>query len=130
MVSIKSAINSSSYLYKNIMGLLSKIKDKAISVLVEKFANKYISDFGHLNDINIDSINKNIYLSLNLKGEKDSVKVEITGYEVVKSKNNNFIQLHNITTSREWINVALGKYYLDRRVEIPAQYIGILKFLF
>lgn len=111
------------------MGLFSKIKDKAASVLFAKYADRFISDFGNLNDIKVDSESKDIYLSVNLKGEKESVNIKMSGYEVVKSKDNNFIQFHNITTSREWINVALGKFYLDRRIEIPAQYIGIVKFL-
>jgi hypothetical protein len=111
------------------MGLFSKIKDNATSTLVKAFANHFISDFGNLNDIIINSENKSIYLSVDLKGEKESINIEITGYEVVKSQNNNFIKLHNITASREWINIALGKYYLDRRLEIPSQFIGIVKFL-
>ena len=111
------------------MGLFSKIKDKASSTLVKTFANHFISDFGNLNDIIINSEQKRIYLSLDLKGEKESVNIEITGYEVVKSQDNNFINLHNITASREWMNIALGKYYLDRRIEIPRQFIGIAKFL-
>ena len=111
------------------MGLFSKIKDKATSALLKKFANDFISDFGNLNDIIINSEQKSIYLSVDLKGEKESVNIDITGYEVVKSKDGNFINLHNITASREWINIALGKYYLDRRIEIPSQFIGIAKFL-
>ena len=111
------------------MGLFSRIKDKATSTVVKAFANSFISDFGNLNDIIIDSGNKSIHLSVNLKGEKESVNIEITAYEVVKSQNSNFIQIQNITTSREWINIVLGKYYPDRRIEIPSQFIGIVKFL-
>src|SRR4030042_1450133 len=111
------------------MNFLSNIKDKATSVLIEKLAGNFISDYGNLEDINIDLINKNICLSLTLKGEKESIKIEIKGYEVIKSRNNNSIQLHNIMTSREWINVALDRFYVDRRVEIPALFIGIVKFL-
>jgi hypothetical protein len=111
------------------MGLFSRIKDKATSTLVKTFANHFISDFGNFNDIIINSEHKSIHLSLNLKGEKESVNIEITGYEIVKSQNNNFIKLHNITASREWMNIAIGKYYLDRRIEIPSQSIGIVRFL-
>ncbi len=111
------------------MGLFSKIKDKATSTLVKAFANHFISDFGNLDDIMINSENKSIYLSVDLKGEKESVNIEITGYEVLKSQNNNFIKLNNITASREWINIVLEKYYLDRRIEIPSQFIGVAKFL-
>jgi len=111
------------------MGLFSKIKDIATSTLVKTFVEHFISEFGDLNDIIINSEHKSIYLSVNLKGEKESITIEITGYEVVKSENGNFINLRNITASREWINIAFGKYYLDRRIQIPSQYIGIAKFL-
>ena len=111
------------------MGLFSKIKDKAVSLLFKKSADSFISDFGNLNDLKIDSANKDIYLSVSLKGEKESIDIKMSGYEVVRSKDDNFIQFQNITTSREWINVGLEKFYLERRIDIPAQYIGIVKFL-
>ena len=111
------------------MEIFSKIKDKATAILLKNFANSFISDFGSLDKINVDSKNKSIYLSVNLKGERECITIEITDYKVVKSQNQNSIQLHNITTSREWLNVALSKYYLDRRIKISSQFIGIVKFL-
>ena len=111
------------------MGLFSKIKDKAVSLLFKKSAESFISDFGNLNDLKIDSANKDIYLSVSLKGEKESIDIKMSGYEVVRSKDDNFIQFQTITTSREWINVGLEKFYLERRIDIPAQYIGIVKLL-
>ena len=111
------------------MGFFSKLKDKATAVLLKNVANSFISEFGTLDQINVDSNNKSIYLSVNLKGEKESIKIEITDYRVVKSEHNNFIQLQNIKTSREWLNIALSKYYLDRQIEIPSQFISIVKFL-
>jgi len=111
------------------MGFFSKIKDKATAVLLKNFVNSFISEFGSLDQINVDSNNKSIYLSVDLKGEKESLKIEITDYKVIKSEHNNFIHLQNIKTSREWLNIALCKYYLDRQIEIPSQFISIVKFL-
>lgn len=111
------------------MGLFSKIKDKAVSHLFKKSADSFVSDFGIINDLKIDSANKDIYLSVNLKGERENIDIKMSGYEVVKSKDDNFIRFQNITTSREWINVGLEKFFLERRIDIPVQYIGIVKFL-
>jgi hypothetical protein len=111
------------------MKALSKIKDNATAILLKTFANSFISDFGSIERISVDSDIKSIYLSIKLKGERESITIEITEYKVVKSQNHNSIQLHNIRTSREWLNVALNKYYIDRRIKVPSQFIDIVKFL-
>ncbi|MFA6598738.1 MAG: hypothetical protein WCS69_13525 [Ignavibacteriaceae bacterium] len=111
------------------MGIFSKIKAKAASILFAKYAKKFISDFGDLDTLKIDPVNKNIYLSVNLKGESKSIAITLSGYDVVRSKDGNYILFQTITTSREWINVGLEKFYLEKRIDIPEQYIGIVKFL-
>jgi len=111
------------------MGIFSNIKDKATSLLFAKYAKRFISDFGDLEVLRIDSEQKDIYLSVNLKGEKENITIKMSGYEVVKSKDDNCIQFNTITTSREWINIGLEKFYLEKRIEIPEQYIGVVKFL-
>ena len=111
------------------MGIFSKIKAKAASILFAKYVKEIILDFGDLDNLKIDPVNKNISLSVNLKGESKSIAITMSGYEVVRSKDDNYIQFQTITTSREWINVGLEKFYLEKRIEIPEQYIGIIKFL-
>jgi hypothetical protein len=111
------------------MGILSLFKDKATSTLLKTFANSLVADYGRLDNIDLDSSSKNINISMFLKGEKENISIEIADYEVVKSKNQNFIQLHNVKTSREWLNIVLDKYFIDRRIEIPKSYIGIVKLL-
>ncbi len=111
------------------MNIKSIIKDKTTSLIVKQFANSLISEFGELKTIKIDSTLKTISLSVNLKGENDDIKIDVNGYKVIKSPNSSFIQFQEISTSREWLNIVIQKYYRDRQIEIPKQFIRIIDFL-
>jgi len=111
------------------MGFTSWVKDKAIGSLLKAFANNVVSDFGRIENIDLDSENKKIILLVWLKGEKEIISLEVTKYEVVKSNNKNYIHLHNISASREWIEVAINKYFIERQIEIPEQFAGVIKIL-
>jgi hypothetical protein len=108
----------------------SSLKDKAASFVVEQFVKKFISDFGSIDGFKIDSANKRLSLAVTLKGEPEIVRVDVVGYKIINSGNTYFLKLHHISTSKEWLTIVISKYYLDRRIEIPSRFLGVIKFLF
>ncbi|MGE5399561.1 MAG: hypothetical protein ACM3S2_04100 [Ignavibacteriales bacterium] len=103
------------------------IKDKLVSKGAEKFINIMLEGIGSLSGLSIDSKNKAIQLIVALRGETEPVKVTIKEYEITNKNNTNYIIIHRLDASREWMNAAFEKYMKDRKFEIPSQYDFIIR---
>ena len=59
--------------------------------------------------LEIDTTNKTVNIDLELKGETESIRVIVSNYKLVESGNCTFIEVGDITASREWMNVVLAE---------------------
>jgi hypothetical protein len=59
--------------------------------------------------LEIDTVNKTVNLDVELKGEAQPIRVIISNYKLVESGNCTFIEVGDITASREWMNVLLAE---------------------
>jgi hypothetical protein len=82
------------------------------------FNHKY-SYFGVMTTLQIDSTNKKATLELELKGETQPLRVTIDRYELTTVGEKTFLEIKELTTSREWINVFAGKFLKGKKFEIP-----------
>jgi len=104
-----------------------ELKNNTISIVVKKTCNFYIKEFGEMLKFDLDSQNKKIYLDLMLKGEQESLKVEIKDYEIIEENDKAYITFQSVVTSREWINTIVETFLKDdKKVEIPKQYVKLL----
>ena len=116
-------------MFGRLKSLYNNTKDKSISFVVEKTANYYIKDYGKMLNFKLDSENKKVFLEIMLKGEAESLKVEIKDYLIIEKEGKEFLKFTEIDTSREWINVILETFVKDKfnEIEIPKEYSKLLK---
>ena len=121
-------------MFNNIFDGINKLKDKGTSYLFKRFFNSKIDKYGEMIKLKIDSIYKNIELEVLLKGEKESIFINIEKYEVVHKDDSNYIKFKNVSASREWIevlihNVAIPSFAPKKMIEIDSTYAKILDLL-
>jgi len=67
--------------------------------------------------LEIDSENKTINLDLQLKGEAETIRVTISNYKLVENGTCTFIEVDDITASREWINALLAEPAVKQKIK-------------
>ncbi len=110
------------------------IKNSGLAELAKKFINNQIEEYGRMVNLQIDSKNNNILLEVLLKGEKESIKIKIEGYEVVQKDGSAFIKFNKVSSSREWIdaliqNIVILNYAPKKMIEISSSYAKIIDLL-
>ena len=69
---------------------------------------------------------KKAILDLELKGETQPLHVAIGRYELTKAGGKTFVEITEISTSREWVNVLAQDFLIGKKFEIPEAARGIL----
>jgi len=115
------------------MGFLKKAiksgKDMAISSAVKVFAEKYISGFAVINTIEIDSSQKSFTAEVVLKGEKDPISLKVARYEIISEGERHLLIPHNVSSSRQWLDILAKEYLEEHAFEIPAPIARALKIM-
>ena len=109
--------------------MFRKIKDKTLSVTVKIAINNYIKEYGEMFKFNLNSVDKSIEIELMLKGERDTLTVNINRYEIIEKDNKYFIKIDGVQTSREWINTIASTQLEGKRFEIPEDYAKMLNII-
>lgn len=113
------------------MGIIRSIKDTAVSSLGRVLINKFtLERYGEMIKFHLDSEEKQIFLSLLLKGEDKPIDAKAT-YNIEEKNNKTFIRLDDIQTSREWLNAVINDYLPEdkKEVELPSGLNSIIKIL-
>lgn len=118
----------------NIKNKFIGIKDSILSLLLKKYINNLIDEYGEMVNLSIDSKNRKVSLNLLLKGEKENILVDIEEYEVIKKSDRTFIKFKRISSSREWIetlvsNRIIPNYAPNNKFEIDSKYASIIELL-
>jgi hypothetical protein len=105
-----------------ILNIFKQGKDFLIEQAFLTWFNTIKKHIGHMTQIKINSENKSIELDLELKGETAPLRVQIQNYRIFTTDGETFIELTDVTTSREWINALLADYPQPekRRFKVPA----------
>lgn len=103
------------------------LKDKLVSAGIEKAFNFYLEDIGEISDFAIDSAYKTMDFSISLKGEPEPVRLLIREYELTKEREKQYIIIHDLSASRQWINILFDKFLKGKKIEIPAKYEFIVR---
>ncbi len=100
----------------SLFSLLNPAKDCLLAATVKPWLNQTIKRYGHMTQLRIDSTNKRIDIELELKGESSPIQIIVKSYELTSEAGETHIELGEIETSREWINVLVADF-LNRRTE-------------
>jgi len=70
----------------------------------------------------LDSDSKIIQVEMMLKGEEAPIKFQVGKYEILEEDGKVFVEVSELVTNREWMNLAIQNYLPNKRIEVPAQY--------
>jgi hypothetical protein len=107
--------------------MLKKLKDAGLSKAAKIAVNQKIKEFGKMLKFELNSKEKTIYLEVLLDGEDKPLQVDIGSYELIQKDDKHLIVIHEVKTSREWINVVAAKYLEGKSFTIPSEYAKLLK---
>jgi hypothetical protein len=99
--------------------LFRKPKDALISNVIKPLVQTKLNPYGNMTKLSINSADKSIHLSLDLKGESSPIEIHVRDYEVVRDGGNNAIRLGAIETSREWMTQLIKAYLPENKKTIP-----------
>lgn len=115
------------------MGFLKKTltsgKDVTISSTVKVFAEKYISGFANIKTIEIDSSQKSFTAKVVLKSEEDPISLKVARYEIIIEGERHLLIPHNVSASRQWLDILAKEYLEDHAFDIPAPIARALKIM-
>ena len=105
---------------------LKGMKDGAIALFIRSFANEKLSQYGAIDDCQVDTAGARVQLRLRLKGELEPITVAIERYELERIGDERFIRLKSFSCSREWIGVALNQRLADKQFKLPGAVASLL----
>ena len=105
------------------------IKNSSISTIAQKIINDNIKEYGKMVNLKIDTENKKIELEVLLKGEKESIVINIENYEIVDKNDSKYIKFSKISASREWIEVLINNYAPEKMYKIDSAYAKFIDLL-
>jgi hypothetical protein len=103
------------------MGLLSSSKDRLAETMAASLLNKsLLKPYGRIVELKLNSSNKALEVTLELKGEQEWVRIDIQEYELIREDGRCFIIIKRAATSREWLTALAEELAIGKRLEVPA----------
>jgi len=96
------------------------IKDSLLSKILKIILPRFISDFGKVSNLSIDTNSKSIYLTLKLVGESEPVTINISRYEFIQRDGQDYLIIREFSTSKSWLDIAVKKYAPNLQFKIPS----------
>jgi|SRR5882724_2186037 len=91
--------------------------------IVERGAREWLNRkhgaIGTVTALQIDSASHRITLDLELKGDSQPLHVVISRYELTNSEGKSLLEIKELNTSREWINVLAQAFLKGKKFEVP-----------
>ena len=112
---------------KKMFNLLNKGKDVALSATIKKLLNMKIEKYGAVHLLELDSNQKTMKIEVLLKGEQEILEAKVHKYSIEERDEKYFLVLHDVETSREWINLVIEDYLNKEEFELPEKYVSMIK---
>jgi hypothetical protein len=96
------------------MGLFNNFAASAVRGTIN---STYLQPYGSLTELKIDSQNKSLFLIVELKGESEPLEIRVPRYELIQHGDETFLELGEIITSREWLNLLLRDHVNEKVIQ-------------
>ncbi len=106
--------------------MLKKLKDRALSQGARAAFNRFFERYGRLHELNLDTQNKRIDLTITLSGETDPLHLLIGRYRLSRADGGYRLYLYEIESSRPWAQALARDFLEGRALPIPEEYGKIL----
>ncbi len=93
-----------------------------------EFLNRRFEPFGSMTNLQIDPAKRTATLELELKGETQPLKVNIQKYELTTVDGKTILEIKEVQTSREWLNLLLAELGRNGKLkfEVPEAIRAVL----
>ena len=82
-----------------------------------------------MTELFIDTKKKRIRVRLELLGETEPIDVDVSRYSLKEIDEITYITIEEVTSSRQWLAVALREFVVGQDFAIPAKAGAVLKLL-
>jgi hypothetical protein len=109
--------------------VLHRSKDATLAFTARAAINAKLRSVGEITELSIDTKTKQVRVRLELLGEKEPIDVEVLRYSLKNKGETTYITIEEVTSSREWLTVALREFIVGQDLAIPAKAGAVLKLL-
>src|SRR5689334_10730800 len=97
------------------------LSDSAVSWGAREYFNHKYEPLGKMTKLQIDATNQKASLEVELKGETQPLQITIQSYEVTDVGGKSFLEVKQMQTSREWMNIVAAELIKGGKLkfEIP-----------
>jgi hypothetical protein len=90
-----------------------------IEFSLKEYLNRRYSEVGTVWELKLDLEAKRISLEIELKGETEPVKFTVERYEVSESDGKLFLEILDITASRQWLQALTPLLLKGKKIALP-----------
>ena len=110
---------------------LNSAKDHMIAKGAKAHCNKYIEPYGTVVDLQLNTVERSLFLTLQLKGEETPVDVHIREYAFSTEEGKSVLVIDGtkIDTSREWLAKLLHDHFGQKRLVVPEKLEWVVQLL-
>ena len=109
--------------------VLHRSKDATLAFTTKIAINAKLRSIGEMTELSIDTKKKRIRVRLELLGETEPIDVDVSRYSLKEKGKTTYITIEEVTSSREWLAVALREFVVGQDLAIPAKAGAVLKLL-
>jgi hypothetical protein len=114
---------------KSLRNVLHRSKDATLAFTTRVAINTKLRSIGEMTELSIDTKKKLIRVRLELLGESKPIDVEILRYSLKEKGETTYITIEEVTSSREWLTLALREFVVGQDLALPAKAVAVLKLL-
>lgn len=110
---------------------LNNSKDRLLSRGIKDHVNRLIKPYGIILDFHLNTTNRLILLTAQLKGEQTPISVTIKEYEIVSEEDKTYLQFNGakVDISREWLTTLVREKLVRQKLPLPDNISWLTKLL-
>ena len=114
---------------KRLRDVLHRSKDATLAFTARFAINAKLRSIGEMTELSIDTKKKRVRIRLELLGEQEPIDIDILRYILKEKGKATYITVEEVSSSREWLTVALREFVVGQDLAIPAKAGAVLKLL-
>jgi hypothetical protein len=114
---------------KRLQDVLHRSKDATLAFTARFAINAKLRSIGEMTELSIDTEKKQVRIRLELLGEQEPIDIDILRYILKEKGETTYITIEEVSSSREWLTVALREFVVGQDLAIPAKAGAVLKLL-
>jgi len=111
--------------------VLNDSKDRLLGTGIKNCVNQLIKLYGTMLDFHLNTTNRSISLTVQLKGEPTPINVTLKEYEIVSEEGKTYFEFEGakVDTSREWLTTLVQEKLARQKLPLPDDISWLIKLL-